>query len=124
VSVEASDLVSIPRAELDSLRAEVRRLRRAVGRGVTRENLSLSRTSSGARRQHMQLPLARSLHRARPTYRQEASWMARRVPVSRIGEYQFPAARGYPRDPLMPRFHRLPLRGSGDTTDFGQDREP
>jgi hypothetical protein len=34
VSVEASEMVSIPRAELDALKAEVRRLRREVGRGV------------------------------------------------------------------------------------------
>ena len=32
MSVEASEMVTIPRAELDSLRAEVRRLRREVGR--------------------------------------------------------------------------------------------
>ena len=34
VSVEASEMVTISRAELDSLRAEVRRLRREVGRTV------------------------------------------------------------------------------------------
>jgi hypothetical protein len=34
VSAEASELVSIPRAELDALRAELKRLRREVGRGV------------------------------------------------------------------------------------------
>jgi len=34
VSTEASELVSIPRAELDALKAELRRLRREVGRGV------------------------------------------------------------------------------------------
>jgi hypothetical protein len=34
VSVEASEMVTIPRAELDSLKAEVKRLRREVGRGV------------------------------------------------------------------------------------------
>jgi hypothetical protein len=34
VSAEASDLVSIPRAELDALKAELKRLRREVGRGV------------------------------------------------------------------------------------------
>ena len=32
MSVEASEMVTIPRAELDSLRAEVKRLRREVGR--------------------------------------------------------------------------------------------
>jgi hypothetical protein len=36
VSAEASDLVSIPRAELDGLRAELKRLRREVGRGVAK----------------------------------------------------------------------------------------
>ena len=34
MSTEASELVSIPRAELDALKAELRRLRREVGRGV------------------------------------------------------------------------------------------
>jgi hypothetical protein len=32
-------MVSIPRAELDALKAELRRLRRAVGRGVARERI-------------------------------------------------------------------------------------
>jgi hypothetical protein len=36
VSVEASEMVSIPRAELDSLKAELKRLRREVGRSVAR----------------------------------------------------------------------------------------
>ncbi len=36
VSVEASELVTIPRAELESLRAEVRRLRREIGRAVAK----------------------------------------------------------------------------------------
>ena len=34
VSVEASEMVSVPRAELDALKDELRRLRREVGRGV------------------------------------------------------------------------------------------
>ena len=34
VSAEASEIVSIPRAELESLQAELRRLRREVGRGM------------------------------------------------------------------------------------------
>jgi len=34
VSAEASELVSIPRAELDALKAELKRLRREVGRGA------------------------------------------------------------------------------------------
>jgi hypothetical protein len=34
VSVEASEMVSIPRVELDALKAELRRLRREVGRAV------------------------------------------------------------------------------------------
>ena len=34
MSAEASELVSIPRAELDALKAELKRLRREVGRGV------------------------------------------------------------------------------------------
>jgi hypothetical protein len=34
VSAEATELNSIPRAELDALKAELKRLRREVGRGV------------------------------------------------------------------------------------------
>jgi HAMP domain-containing protein len=34
VSAEASGLVSIPRAELEALKAELKRLRQEVGRGV------------------------------------------------------------------------------------------
>lgn len=34
MSAEATELVSIPRAELDALKAELKRLRREVGRGV------------------------------------------------------------------------------------------
>jgi hypothetical protein len=36
VSIEVSEMVSVPRAELDSLKAELKRLRREVGRGVAR----------------------------------------------------------------------------------------
>lgn len=36
MSVEVSEMVSISRAELESLKAEVKRLRREVGRGVAR----------------------------------------------------------------------------------------
>jgi hypothetical protein len=39
VSAEASEMVSIPRAELDALKAEVRRLRREVGRSVARARI-------------------------------------------------------------------------------------
>lgn len=39
MSVEASELVTIPRAELDSLRAEVKRLRREVGRSVAKARI-------------------------------------------------------------------------------------
>ena len=34
MSAEASEQISIPRAELDALKAELKRLRREVGRGV------------------------------------------------------------------------------------------
>jgi hypothetical protein len=34
VGLDASEMVSVPRGELDALKAEVRRLRREVGRGV------------------------------------------------------------------------------------------
>ena len=39
MSVEASEMVTIPRAELESLKAEVKRLRREVGRGVARTRI-------------------------------------------------------------------------------------
>lgn len=39
MSVEASEMVSVPRAELDSLKAEVKRLRREVGRAVARARI-------------------------------------------------------------------------------------
>ena len=34
MGLDASEMVSIPQGELDALKAEVRRLRREVGRGV------------------------------------------------------------------------------------------
>jgi hypothetical protein len=43
VSVEASEMVTIPRAELDSLQAEVRRLRREVGRSMARTRIEADR---------------------------------------------------------------------------------
>ncbi len=36
MSAEASELVNIPRAELDALKAELKRLRREVARGVAK----------------------------------------------------------------------------------------
>lgn len=39
VSAEASEMVSIPRAELDALQAELRRLRQEVGRAVARARI-------------------------------------------------------------------------------------
>jgi hypothetical protein len=39
VSVEASEMVTVPRAEWDSLRAEVRRLRREAGQRVAVERI-------------------------------------------------------------------------------------
>jgi hypothetical protein len=43
VSAEASEMVTIPRAELDALRAELRRLRRVVGREVARARIEADR---------------------------------------------------------------------------------
>lgn len=40
MSIEASDMVAIPRAELDALKAELRRLRREVGRGVAKGRIA------------------------------------------------------------------------------------
>jgi hypothetical protein len=39
VTAEASEMVTVPRAELDALRAEVRRLRREVGRSAARARI-------------------------------------------------------------------------------------
>ena len=39
MSAEASGLVSIPRAEPDALKAELKRLRREVGRGVAKTRI-------------------------------------------------------------------------------------
>ena len=39
MSAEASEMVTVPRAELDALKAEVRRLRREVGRSVARARM-------------------------------------------------------------------------------------
>lgn len=39
VSVEASEMVTVPRAELDALKAELRRLRREVGRNIARARI-------------------------------------------------------------------------------------
>lgn len=60
MSTEASEMVSVPRAELDSLKAEVKRLRREVGRGIAKARIEadpgpgmarlLSRASSWGRR--------------------------------------------------------------------------
>lgn len=47
VSVEASDMVSVPRAELDALRAELKRLRREVGRGVARARMKADAGAAG-----------------------------------------------------------------------------
>jgi hypothetical protein len=39
MSAEVSEMVSIPRAELDGLKAELRRLRRVVGQDVARSRM-------------------------------------------------------------------------------------
>lgn len=39
VSVEAAEMISVPRAELEALKAELRRLRREVGRAVARTRI-------------------------------------------------------------------------------------
>lgn len=39
MNAEASDMVTIPRVELDALKAELRRLRRLVGRDVARARI-------------------------------------------------------------------------------------
>lgn len=47
VSAEASEMVSIPRAELDALQAELRQLRREVGRSVARARIQADPGSGG-----------------------------------------------------------------------------
>jgi hypothetical protein len=50
LSVEASEMVSVPRVELDALKAELRRLRREVGRAVTLARVEADRgPDDGAR---------------------------------------------------------------------------
>ena len=44
MTAEASEMVTVPRAELDALKAEVRRLRREVGRSMARARME---TDSG-----------------------------------------------------------------------------
>ena len=39
MSADASDMVSIPRANLDALQAELRRLRREAGRATARDRI-------------------------------------------------------------------------------------
>jgi hypothetical protein len=41
MSVEASEIVSLPRADLDAMKAELRRLRREVGRSVARARVQV-----------------------------------------------------------------------------------
>ena len=43
MSAEASELVSIPRAELEALKAELKRLRREVGRGTAMARIQADR---------------------------------------------------------------------------------
>jgi hypothetical protein len=43
MSAEASEIVTIPRAELDALKAELRRLRRIVGRDVAKARIQADR---------------------------------------------------------------------------------
>jgi hypothetical protein len=43
VSAETSEMVTIPRAELDALKAELKRLRREVGRDVARARIRADR---------------------------------------------------------------------------------
>jgi len=47
VNVEASEMVSVPRAEWDSLRAEVRRLRREIGQQVAYARIQADPGPSG-----------------------------------------------------------------------------
>lgn len=43
MSPDAAEMVSVPRAELEALKAELRRLRREVGRGVARARIQADR---------------------------------------------------------------------------------
>jgi hypothetical protein len=46
MSIEASDMVTIPRAEVDAMRAELRRLRRELGRVVAKRRIQADRGPS------------------------------------------------------------------------------
>ena len=48
MSVEASEMVTVPRVELDALKAELRRLRREVGRSVARARIETDPGSGDA----------------------------------------------------------------------------
>ena len=45
MSAEASEIVTIPRAELDALKAELRRLRRVVGRDTAKARIQVDQGS-------------------------------------------------------------------------------
>lgn len=47
MSADAAEMVSVPRAELDALKAELRRLRREVGRGVARTRIQADYVPGG-----------------------------------------------------------------------------
>lgn len=47
MSAEAVEMVTIPRAELDALKAELRRLRREVGCGIARARIQADRGLGG-----------------------------------------------------------------------------
>jgi hypothetical protein len=47
MSVEASEMISIPRADLDAMKAELRRLRREIGRSVARARVQADNIGLG-----------------------------------------------------------------------------
>jgi hypothetical protein len=47
MSAESVEMVTIPRAELDALKAELRRLRREAGRSIARARIQADRDPSG-----------------------------------------------------------------------------
>ena len=50
MSVEAPEMVTMPRVELDALKAELRRLRREVGRAIAMARIEADRGAGGSAR--------------------------------------------------------------------------
>jgi hypothetical protein len=79
MSAEASEMVTVPRAELEALKAEVRRLRREVGRSVARARMEAD-PGPARKGQCLRLPAA-----PRPRRNPTSPGLRRRPPQSPHG---------------------------------------